>query len=167
MQRKYTKPVDSKECRPQTAGELIIENLKKDGDVIGIEVDGEKWSVEKLCRHEQCQYCENCPMHLVFDLEDLKAFYGQSELMVCMESEGCPLATVLIDEFLDPRQNTPEELACHEFAYGLVILGLGNNEGLEWIREAERNGSKEAKIFLNNLKLKKCRKLLQESFFKR
>lgn len=61
MQRTYTKPADSKECRPKTAGEVIIENLKKDGDVIGIEVDGEKWSVEKLCRHEECQYCESAP----------------------------------------------------------------------------------------------------------
>ena len=155
MQRKYTKPVDSKECRPQTAGELIIENLKKDGDVIGIEVDGEKWSVEKLCRHEQCQYCENCPMHLVFDLEDLKAFYGQSELMVCMESEGCPLATVLIDEFLDPRQNTPEELACHEFAYGFVCFGLGVKDGLDWIEKAATDGSREAKQFLKHLNKKK------------
>ena len=158
MQRTYTKPADSKRGRPKTAGEVVIENLKKDGDVIGIVVDGEKWSVEKLCRHDECQYCENCPMHLAIELQKVDAYYGQCELMVYLESLKCPLAVVMLDEFLDPRQNTPEELACHEFAYGLVILGLGNNEGLEWIREAERNGSKEAKIFLNNLKLKKCRK---------
>lgn len=80
MQRTYTKPADNKECRPKTAGEVIIENLKKDGDVIGIEVDGEKWSVEKLCRHEECQYCENCPMHLaiidVFFFYDGPYVYG-------------------------------------------------------------------------------------------
>lgn len=29
MKRKYTKPADSKENRPKTAGEVIIENLKK------------------------------------------------------------------------------------------------------------------------------------------
>ena len=71
MQRTYTKPAENKESRPKTAGEVIIENLKKDGDVIGIEVDGEKWSIEKLCRHEQCQYCENCPMHLAIQLQRL------------------------------------------------------------------------------------------------
>lgn len=70
MQRKYTKPANSKKSRPKTAGEVIIENLKKDGDVIGIVVGGEKWPIEKLCRHEDCPYCENCPMHLFFDLED-------------------------------------------------------------------------------------------------
>jgi len=57
MQRTYTKPADSKESRPKTAGEIIIENLKKDGSVIGIEVDGEKWPVEKLCKHDECEYC--------------------------------------------------------------------------------------------------------------
>lgn len=31
MQRTYTKPADSKESRPKTAGEVKIENLKKDG----------------------------------------------------------------------------------------------------------------------------------------
>lgn len=71
MQRTYTKPADSKESRPKTAGEVIIENLKKDGGVIGIEVDGEKWSIEKQCRHEQCQYCENCPMQLAIQLQQL------------------------------------------------------------------------------------------------
>jgi len=30
MQRTYTKPADSKESRPKTAGEMIIEDLKKD-----------------------------------------------------------------------------------------------------------------------------------------
>lgn len=31
MQRIYSKPADNKESRPKTAGEVIIENLKKDG----------------------------------------------------------------------------------------------------------------------------------------
>ena len=97
-------------------------------------------------------------MHLALQLQEVGAFYGQCELMVCLEIEGCPLASVLIDEFLDPRQNTQEELACHEFAYGLVVLGLGNDEGLEWIKAAEKDGSKDAKLFLTNLKLKKCGK---------
>ena len=156
MQRTYTKPADNKESRPKTAGEVIIENLKKDGDVIGIEVDGEKWPVEKPCRREEFPFYMNCPRHLSLQLQEMGAFYGQCELMVCMESKGCPLATVLIEEFLDPKQNTLEELACHEFAYGLVVLGLGNDEGLEWIKASEKDGSKEAKLFLTNLKLKKC-----------
>ena len=140
-----------KKDRPMTAGDIIIESILSDGnDVIGIKVDGEKWFVEKLCQHEECKYCENCPMHLAIELQKVDAYYGQCELMVFLESLECPLAVVMLDEFLDPKQNTPEELACHEFAYGFVILGLGNNEGLEWIKEAERNGSKEAKIFLNN-----------------
>lgn len=99
MQRIYTKPADSKECRPKTAGEVIIKNLKKDGDVIGIKVDGKKWSVEKLCRHEECQYCESCPMHLAIELKRVDAYYGQCELMVYLESYECPLAVVMIDEF--------------------------------------------------------------------
>lgn len=131
MQRIYTKPADSKRGRPKTAGEVIIENLKKDGDVIGIEVDGEKWSVEKLCRHEECQYCENCPMHLAIELQNVDAYYGQCELMVYLESYECPSAVVMIDEFLDPKQNTPEELARHEFVYGFVCFELGVENGLD------------------------------------
>ncbi len=157
MQRTITPSSDSGKSRPKTAGEVIIENLQKGGDdIVGIEVDGEKWPVEKICRRDECPYCMNCPMHLALQLQELGAFYGQCELMVCLESKGCPLATVLIDEFLDPRQNTQEELACHEFAYGLVVLGLGNEKGLEWIKEAEKDGSKEAKLFMNNKKLKRC-----------
>lgn len=155
MQRKYTKPADNKECRPKTAGEVIIENLKKDGDVIGIEVDGEKWSVEKLCRHEECQYCENCPMHLAIQLQRVDAYYGQCELMVYLESLECPLAIVMIDEFLDPKQNTPEEVACHEFVYGFVCFELGVKDGLDWIEKAAKDGSKEAKQFLKHLNKKK------------
>ena len=159
MIRNFIQPPDSIKRRPKTAGEVIIENLQKDGDdIVGIEVDGEKWPVEKICRRDECHYCMNCPMHLALQLQEVGAFYGQCELMVCLEIEGCPLASVLIDEFLDPRQNTQEELACHEFAYGLVALGLGNDEGLEWIKAAEKDGSKEAKLFLTNLKLKKCGK---------
>ncbi len=159
MIRNFIQPPDSIKRRPKTAGEVIIENLQKDGDdIVGIEVDGEKWPVEKICRRDECHYCMNCPMHLALQLQEVGAFYGQCELMVCLEIEGCPLASVLIDEFLDPRQNTQEELACHEFAYGLVVLGLGNDEGLEWIKAAEKDGSKEAKLFLTNLKLKKCGK---------
>ena len=155
MIRNFIQPPDSIKRRPKTAGEVIIENLQKDGDdIVGIEVDGEKWPVEKICRRDECHYCMNCPMHLALQLQEVGAFYGQCELMVCLEIEGCPLASVLIDEFLDPRQNTQEELACHEFAYGLVVLGLGNDEGLEWIKAAEKDGSKEAKLFLTNLKLK-------------
>lgn len=86
MQRTYTKPADSKDSRPKTAGKVIIENLKKDGDVIGIEVGGEKWSVEKLCRHDESQYCENCPMHLAIELQRVDAYYVQCELMVYLES---------------------------------------------------------------------------------
>ena len=159
MTRTIKTSLDSIKRRPKTAGEVIIENLQKDGDdIVGIEVDGEKWPVEKICRRDECHYCMNCPMHLALQLQEVGAFYGQCELMVCLEIEGCPLASVLIDEFLDPRQNTQEELACHEFAYGLVVLGLGNDEGLEWIKAAEKDGSKEAKLFLTNLKLKKCGK---------
>ena len=159
MIRNFIQPPDSIKRRPKTAGEVIIENLQKDGDdIVGIEVDGEKWPVEKICRRDECHYCMNCPMHLALQLQEVGAFYGQCELMVCLEIEGCPLASVLIDEFLDPRQNTQEELACHEFAYGLVVLGLGNDEGLEWIKAAEKDGSKEAKLFLTNLKQKKCGK---------
>lgn len=157
MTRTIKTPPDSKKHRPKTAGDVIIENLQKDGDdIVGIEVDGEKWPVEKICLRDECPYCMNCPMHLALQLQEMGAFYGQCELMVCLESKGCPLATVLIEEFLDPNQNTQEELACHEFAYGLVFLGLGNDEGLEWIKAAEKDGSKEAKLFLTNLKLKKC-----------
>lgn len=155
MQRTYTKPADSKESRPKTAGEVIIENLKKDGDVIGIEVDGKKWSVEMLCRHEECQYCENCPMHLAIELQNVDAYYGQCELMVYLESYECPLAVVMIDEFLDPKQNTPKELACHEFVYGFVCFGLGVKDGLDWIEKAAKDGSKEAKQFLKHLNKKK------------
>ena len=31
MQRSYSNTSDSKKCRPKTAGEVIIENLQKDG----------------------------------------------------------------------------------------------------------------------------------------
>ena len=111
MIRNFIQPPDSIKRRPKTAGEVIIENLQKDGDdIVGIEVDGEKWPVEKICRRDECHYCMNCPMHLALQLQEVGAFYGQCELMVCLEIEGCPLASVLIDEFLDPRQNTQEEL---------------------------------------------------------
>lgn len=155
MTRTIKTPPDSKKSRPKTAGEVIIENLKKDGAIVGIEVGGEKWPIEKLCRHEDCPYCENCPMHLFFDLEDIQAYYGQCELMVCIESEGCPLSTALIEEYLDPTQNTPEELACHEFAYGFVCFGLGVKGGLDWIEKAAKDGSREAKQFLKHLNKKK------------
>lgn len=146
MQRKYTKPSNSKKSRLKTAGEIIIENMKEDG----VEVNG-----EELCRHDDCPYCENCPMNLAFYLEKMHAYYEQCEIMVRMESNGCPLATVLIDEILDPTQNSPEELARHEFAFGLAVLGLGNEEGLDWIEKAANDGNKEAKQFLKTLKQKK------------
>ena len=154
--KRKTETSRGKKDRPMTAGEIIIESILSDGDdVIGIKVDGEKWSVEKLCRHEECQYCENCPMHLAIELQNVDAYYGQCELMVYLESHECPLAVVMLDEFLDPKQNTPEELACHEFAYGFVCFGLGVKDGLDWIEKAAKDGSREAKQFLKHLNKKK------------
>ena len=47
MTRTIKTSLDSIKRRPKTAGEVIIENLQKDGDdIVGIEVDGEKWPVE-------------------------------------------------------------------------------------------------------------------------
>lgn len=57
----------------------------------------------------------------------------------------------MLDEFLDPKQNTPEELARHEFVYGFVCFGLGVDDGLNWIEKAAKDGSKEARQFLKHL----------------
>ncbi len=94
-------------------------------------------------------------MHLAIELQNVDAYYGQCELMVYLESHECPLAVVMIDEFLDPKQNTPKELACHEFVYGFVCLGLGVKDGLDWIEKAAKDGSREAKQFLKHLNKKK------------
>lgn len=144
-----------KKDRPMTAGEIIIESILSDGDdVIGIKVDGEKMPVESLCSGDGCPFCMNCPMKYAFEIEEFDAMYGEVELSLKFKEKGCLTAKILLEDFLDPQCYCKRELARHEFAYGLVLLGQGSIEGLEWIRSAEHKGNKEAKQFLTNLKLK-------------
>lgn len=144
-----------KKDRPMSAGEYIIADILSDGDdVIGIEVDGEQFPFESLCRGDECPYCMQCPMKYAFEIEDSEVLLGSVQLMLKYKEKGCLTARVALDDFLDPQCYCKRELARHEFAYGLVLLGQGSIEGLEWIRSAEHKGNKEAKQFLTNLKLK-------------
>lgn len=144
-----------KKDRPMSAGEYIIADIMSDGDdVIGIEIDGEKFPVESLCRGDDCPDCMQCPMKYAFEIEDFGAILGSVELMLKYKAKGCLTTRVALDDFLNPQFYCKGVLAKRQFSYGLVLLGQGNIEGLDWIRTAEHKGNKEAKQFLTNLKLK-------------
>ena len=128
-----------KKDRPMSAGEYIIADILSDGDdVIGIEVDGEKFPVESLCRGDDCPDCMQCPMKYAFEIEDFGALLGSVELMLKYKAKGCLTARVALDDFLYPPYFYCKGiLAKREFAYGFVLLGQGCIEGLDWIRKAK------------------------------
>ena len=139
-----------KKDRPMSAGEYIIADLMSDGDdVIGIEIDGEKFPVG-----DDCPDCMQCPMKYAFEIEDFGALLGSVQLMLKYKEKGCHTARVALDDFLNPQFYCKGVLAKQQFSYGLVLLGQGNIEGLDWIKTAERKGNTKAKQFMKNLKLK-------------
>lgn len=141
---------------PKTTIEETIEELKKAG-IEEIDTDNGAIPVEQLCKPD-CPFKgdEWCPIDKVIELDNMGALWGEMELLQFFSTGKikCPTAEAMISNFLNEDIYSGKELGAHQFAYALIVLGFGASlDAVKgWLREAVKNGNKDAKELLRKLK---------------
>lgn len=147
---------EKNEAKPKSTIERTIENCKSLG-IEEIDTDKGTFPVDQLCNAD-CPFRGDgwCPIDKVVELGNMGALWGEMELLQWYSTGKikCPAADVMISDFLNEENYSGKELGAHQFAYALIVLGLGAplDAVKGWLREAVKNGNKDAKELLRKLK---------------
>lgn len=143
-------------AKPKSTIEQTIENCKREG-IEEIDTDNGAIPIDQMCKAD-CPFKGDgwCPIDKVIELDNLGALWGEMELLQWYSTGKikCPTANAMIGDFLNEDIYTGEVLGAHQFAYALIVLGIGAplDAVKGWLREAVKNGNTDAGKLLQKLK---------------